>query len=187
MYYPSVWSKSNRSVVPLERAFHSAVVVGDYLVIYGGYAHRHSYEEICYDKSLFFYHLGCHRWVDGSKLILNVYGTFQRFNLLKQRNFYWNFFFPASPNPNHQGVIFHSMNLRLGHTLIITGGYSGSFRGSLLAFVLPFSSDNGGCHLYKNSENCIANLNCGWYERNNTCEDKTLLNQMVSFCLITNY
>lgn len=50
--------------VPRERAFHSANVFGNYLVIFGGYSHRHNKEEICYDNQMYLYHLGCHTWVN---------------------------------------------------------------------------------------------------------------------------
>uniref|UniRef100_A0A8C7C7Q8 Multiple EGF like domains 8 n=1 Tax=Oncorhynchus kisutch TaxID=8019 RepID=A0A8C7C7Q8_ONCKI len=48
---------------PRERAFHSATVIGNYMVVYGGNVHIHYQEEKCYDEEIFFYHLGCHQWV----------------------------------------------------------------------------------------------------------------------------
>lgn len=53
---------------PLERAFHSAAIVGDYMVVYGGYTHKHVEEEICYDNETHLYHLRCHKWIDISSL-----------------------------------------------------------------------------------------------------------------------
>ena len=53
---------------PKDRAFHSAVIMGNYMVIYGGNTHIHNDEEICYDTNVYFYHLACHRWVDSHKL-----------------------------------------------------------------------------------------------------------------------
>lgn len=49
---------------PEDTAFHSAVLMGNYLVVYGGNSHIHHSVEVCYDKKIYFYHLGCHRWVD---------------------------------------------------------------------------------------------------------------------------
>lgn len=49
---------------PKQRAYHSAVILGNYMVIYGGNYHEHHKAEICYDNRIYFYHLGCHRWVD---------------------------------------------------------------------------------------------------------------------------
>ena len=49
--------------LPKERAFHTAAIIGNYMVIYGGNAHIHHQEEICYDSGIYFYHLGCHIWV----------------------------------------------------------------------------------------------------------------------------
>lgn len=50
--------------VPSERAFHTANVLGNYLVVFGGYSHRHNKDEICYDNQMYLYHLGCHIWVN---------------------------------------------------------------------------------------------------------------------------
>ncbi|KAF2351702.1 Kelch repeat type 1, partial [Trinorchestia longiramus] len=53
---------------PLERAFHTALVAGDYMVVYGGYLHKHKEEETCYDHSVYLYHLTCHTWLPRSFL-----------------------------------------------------------------------------------------------------------------------
>nr|XP_041568334.1 multiple epidermal growth factor-like domains protein 8 [Taeniopygia guttata] len=47
---------------PRERAFHSASLIGDYMVVFGGNVHTHYHEEKCYEEELHFYHLRCHRW-----------------------------------------------------------------------------------------------------------------------------
>ena len=64
------WSRLyfDEADAPSDRAFHSAVVMGNYMVIYGGNAHIHHKEEICYDHQIFFYHLGCHTWVNYNTL-----------------------------------------------------------------------------------------------------------------------
>jgi multipile epidermal growth factor-like domains protein 8 len=49
--------------IPRERAFHSANIAGNFLIVFGGYSHRHNKEEICYDNQMYLYHLGCHAWV----------------------------------------------------------------------------------------------------------------------------
>ncbi|KAB0407298.1 hypothetical protein E2I00_010982, partial [Balaenoptera physalus] len=53
---------------PRERAFHTASVLGHYMVVYGGNVHTHYQEEKCYEDGIFFYHLGCHQWVSGAEL-----------------------------------------------------------------------------------------------------------------------
>lgn len=79
---------------PRERAFHTATVIGNYMVVYGerqksadtihawhpcvysslfllllpgGNVHNHYQEEKCYDEEIFFYHLGCHQWVSAGE------------------------------------------------------------------------------------------------------------------------
>lgn len=59
--------------VPRERAFHTSSIIGNYLVVFGGYSHRHNKEEICYDGQLYLYHLGCHTWVNHE-----VFGTAEK-------------------------------------------------------------------------------------------------------------
>ncbi len=53
---------------PKDRSYHTATIVGNYMVIFGGNSHIHHEEEICYDQDVYFYHLGCHRWVDYRKM-----------------------------------------------------------------------------------------------------------------------
>jgi N-acetylneuraminic acid mutarotase len=48
---------------PLERAFHSASIIGNYMIIVGGNAHIHHRAELCFDGDVYYYHLGCHRWI----------------------------------------------------------------------------------------------------------------------------
>ena len=50
--------------VPRERAYHTAVIVGNYMIIHGGQVHVHHRDETCYDFQLYAYHLSCHVWVD---------------------------------------------------------------------------------------------------------------------------
>jgi len=40
------------------------IFTGNYLVVFGGYSHKHNKEEICYDNQIYFYHLGCHTWLN---------------------------------------------------------------------------------------------------------------------------
>ena len=57
----SAWSDQTR---PRERAFHSAVRIGQYMVVYGGNTHDHDDLEICYNPLMYFYHLDCHIWLN---------------------------------------------------------------------------------------------------------------------------
>ena len=58
---------------PSQRSFQSAVIMGNYMVIYGGNTHIHHELEQCYDYKVFLYHLGCHRWVDASIVMGSKY------------------------------------------------------------------------------------------------------------------
>lgn len=68
-----VWTGINfdgeSSKVPSQRSFHSATIMGNYMVIFGGNTHIHHDLERCYDFEIFLYHLGCHTWIDASVLM----------------------------------------------------------------------------------------------------------------------
>lgn len=131
--------------VPRERAFHTATIAGSYLVIFGGYSHRHNKEEICYDNQMYLYHLGCHAWINQEALGSN-----------------------RSNYPKKQGVFAHAAALRGSNTLLIIGGFHGNVNNDFLAFTLPDMmiptknlTESEKCMEYKVSTGCIANPQCG--------------------------
>ena len=65
--------------VPRERAFHAAVIVGNYMLIHGGQVHIHHEDETCYDAQIYVYHLACHVWVD----FISLTDTFAGMSLLR--------------------------------------------------------------------------------------------------------
>ncbi|KAJ9576932.1 hypothetical protein L9F63_006498, partial [Diploptera punctata] len=149
--------------VPRERAFHTSTIIGNYLVVFGGYSHRHNKEEICYDNQLYLYHLGCHTWV--SQEILG--NTVSRY-------------------PKQQGVFAHAADVRNGNTLIIVGGYHGNVNADLLAYTLPpmwttvafapslLHSSSFSRKRYHNKVECTANPECGWCSADEVCYGRTV-------------
>lgn len=103
---------------PKDRAFHSAAILGNYMVIYGGNSHIHHSEEVCYDYDIYFYHLGCHRWLNHVPL---------------------EDAFPGGPNAVHRGRFSHVAVPAFGNTILITGGYKGSVLGDLIAYTVPLA------------------------------------------------
>lgn len=101
--------------IPRERAFHTATAIGNYMIVFGGYTHRHNKEEICYDNQMYLYHLGCHIWINQDVLGTN----------------------PNSRYPKNQGVFAHAATIRNDNTLLIVGGYHGNVNADLLAYTLP--------------------------------------------------
>lgn len=101
--------------IPRERAFHTSTIIGNYMIVFGGYTHRHNKEEICYDNQMYLYHLGCHTWVNPDALGVN----------------------PKSRYPKNQGVFAHAAAIRNNNTLLIVGGYHGNVNADLLAYTLP--------------------------------------------------
>lgn len=51
--------------------------LGNYIVVFGGYTHRHAKEEICYDNEIYLYHLGCHTWLSRDVLGLATKGQYK--------------------------------------------------------------------------------------------------------------
>lgn len=142
---------------PRERAFHSATVIGNYMVVYGGNVHIHYQEEKCYDEEIFFYHLGCHQWVSaGERWSLNGDAVRGRYS--------------------------HVAAVMEGRVLLVAGGYSGVARGDLVAYKVPLfvSSDQGDrdafCAEALDESMCLKNPACSWcegrcreYEPTNPC------------------
>ena len=67
-----IWSyiqPEKQNGTPSQRSFHSAAIMGNYMVIYGGNTHIHHDNELCYDYQIYLYHLGCHSWVRVSYLM----------------------------------------------------------------------------------------------------------------------
>ncbi|XP_019220013.1 multiple epidermal growth factor-like domains protein 8 [Oreochromis niloticus] len=132
---------------PRERAFHSATVIGNYMVVYGGNVHIHYLEEKCYDEEIFFYHLGCHQWVSAKeKLVFTEGGDAVR------------------------GRYSHVAAVMEGRVLLVAGGYSGVARGDLVAYKVPLfvSSDQGDrdavCAEAVDESMCLKNPECSWCE-----------------------
>jgi multipile epidermal growth factor-like domains protein 8 len=146
--------------IPRERAFHTATIAGNYLIIFGGYTHRHNKEEICYDNQMFLYHLGCQVWIGSEALGLN-----------------------RSSYPKKQGVFAHACVMRADNTLLLLGGYHGNVNNDFLAFTLhsmmiPSNNitESDKCVSYKTSNECIANPECGYCSSDNNCYGRTMSN-----------
>lgn len=147
--------------VPRERAFHSANIFGNYLVVFGGYSHRHNKEEICYDNQMYLYHLGCHTWVNP--------------DILGKSN--------DSRYPKQQGVFAHASAVRNENTLLLVGGYHGNVNGDLLAYTFPpmvaarkdaIYYPEAACTRHKNYGECSADPECGWCSADEQCYGRTI-------------
>lgn len=147
--------------VPRERAFHTTNILGNYLIVFGGYTHLHNKEEICYDNQMYLYHLGCHIWVNPE--------------ILGKTN--------GSSYPKHQGVFAHAADVRNGNTLLLVGGYHGNVNGDLLAYTVPpmiaaHHEENYdpeyACSHHPQYTECSADPECGWCSADDTCYGRTI-------------
>uniref|UniRef100_M3ZXA9 Multiple EGF-like-domains 8 n=1 Tax=Xiphophorus maculatus TaxID=8083 RepID=M3ZXA9_XIPMA len=128
---------------PRERAFHTATVIGNYMVVYGGNVHIHYQEEKCYDEEIFFYHLGCHQWVSSGAR--------------------W-----SSNGEAVRGRYSHVAAVMEGRVLLVAGGYSGVARGDLVAYKVPLFQMNTDMCL-KNPECSWCEGRCREYQPTNPC------------------
>lgn len=147
--------------IPLERAFHGAVLMGSYMVVFGGYTHKHNREEICYDSGLYFYHLGCHTWVSHHVLDNGNNGD-------------------ESPRerPSPKGIFSFASAVKDENIFLVFGGYRGSISGEFLAYVVPsemVSSKDGAsnCQRHPSQLSCTANPECGWCPADGVCYQRT--------------
>ncbi|XP_035828225.1 multiple epidermal growth factor-like domains protein 8 [Aplysia californica] len=120
------------SSVPRHRAFHSTVMMGNYLVVYGGNTHDHSTLEICYNQEIFFYHLGCHVWLNHTYFTGNGSGNGM----------------PSKGRFGHAAVVAN------GNVMFILGGYSGQVLGDLIAYKVPSAIADFECP--SSSTSCTA-------------------------------
>lgn len=86
-------------------ALHKSFLIfctGDYMVIFGGYLHKHKEEERCYDNKLYLYHLGCHVWMSHQLTPAKHAGMYGcLFTLLYSLCIFWKCKNAVlSPNPN---------------------------------------------------------------------------------------
>ncbi|KAK3860683.1 hypothetical protein Pcinc_033276 [Petrolisthes cinctipes] len=155
LHYPK-HSTGRYPHVPLERAFHAALIAGDYMVIFGGYLHKHKEEERCYDNKLYLYHLGCHVWMSHQLTPAKLAGVY----------------------PKAQGVYGHSASIRGGNTLVVVGGFHGTVNGQVLAYVLPAAlvppagrsiNTDLACRTHVTMDVCVSNPECGWCPSDISC------------------
>lgn len=147
--------------IPRERAFHTSTIIGNYMIIFGGYSHRHNKEEICYDNQMYLYHLGCHTWINQDVLGTNKNSSY----------------------PKQQGVFAHAATVRNGNTLLIVGGYHGNVNADLLAYTLPpmlvvhnesTFDPEALCPKHTGVSECLSDPECGWCSADNVCYGRTI-------------
>uniref|UniRef100_A0A6I8P4P7 Multiple EGF like domains 8 n=1 Tax=Ornithorhynchus anatinus TaxID=9258 RepID=A0A6I8P4P7_ORNAN len=151
---------------PRERAFHTASVLGNYMVVYGGNVHTHYQEEKCYEDGIFFYHLGCHQWVSGPAPAAGPGAapgpSVPRPCLSLPR--------PPGRAVPPGGRYSHVAAVLGGSVLLVAGGYSGRPRGDLLAYKVPpfvFQAPAPDYHLdycsmYTEHSVCARDPECSW-------------------------
>ena len=162
--HQAVWSEikysKNENAFPPEMAFHSATLVGNYMIVFGGYIHLHGHMdsdqpplETCYSSGLHLYSLDCHCWQSRAE---------------EHRP-------PGHAYPKTQGVFGHSAALRRKSQLMGVGGYHGSVTGDLLGYTVPdtIARVRTPCQIYDSLTACMANPQCGWCGSNGTCHHYT--------------
>ena len=154
-------SKASENHVAPERAFHSANIMGNYMVIFGGYSHRHNEVEYCHDDKLYFFHLGCYEWVS-DRILEHSPKPGSRF---------------AYPLGDGQGLFGHSAVVRKKNILIVSGGYNGAVSNAAMAYTFPYALAMGNndkvCTHYGSQLSCSSNPECGWCPSDGICYLRT--------------
>ena len=133
------------------------------LCVSGGYFHKHYSDETCYSNEVYFYHLGCHKWM--LQTVLEALS-------------------PALSTTPRRGRFSHTVAVR-GTSMLVIGGYSGAPIGDMLAYKVPraiaevnitgTALTGGHCGSYSLEVNCKGDPACGWCAGGNKClrvEDK---------------
>ena len=158
---PNHLSTSSISNIPPERAFHSANIMGNYMVVFGGYSHRHNDVEHCHDDNLYFFHLGCYVWVN-DQILKHSQKASDRF---------------AYPLGVGQGLFGHSTAVRKKNFLVITGGYNGAVSNAAMAYTFPYAlamaNNSKVCTHYGSQSSCSSNPECGWCPTDGMCYLRT--------------
>ena len=136
--------------------------IGPYMVVFGGYTHKHNREEICYDSGLYFYHLGCHTWVSHHVLDQGGSGGFA-----------------SSFSSKLRGAFSFASAVKDDNIFLIFGGYRGSVTGDILAYVMPpemigrAGMQSSTCLRHHSQLSCTANPECGWCPADGICYQRT--------------
>ncbi|EDO43458.1 predicted protein, partial [Nematostella vectensis] len=141
-----VWTelKTDGANLPTKRAFHSAILSGDYLVVFGGNRHTHGSDETCYDGLLHFYHIPCHKWV------------------------------PFLAPPSGPRGRFSHLGLVRDSVMMVLGGYAGMPLGDMMSYKLPQGvavvNQTGRCWSHckalTSDSSCKLDPACGWCSGN---------------------
>ncbi|XP_071958650.1 multiple epidermal growth factor-like domains protein 8 [Antedon mediterranea] len=145
---------------PLMRAFHTAVIMGNYMVVYGGNVHvfrgkKKNVVEKCYEDQVSFYHLGCHRWLTDEEIS-------QDFRKATNATIH-----------HPRGRFGHIAAVRNDNILLIAGGFSGTALNDLIAVKVAGSvatnsashhpaECNTFCHMHTSMTSCELDPDCGW-------------------------
>ena len=128
------------ATLPTALAFHSATVVGDFMIVFGGSTHTHNQDESCHDDSMYFYNLRCRTW--------------------SRR--------PFSDDLQLEGRFAHVAALAHENVILVQGGYNGVVLGDLLAYKVPlFANRNlpNVCNLHRSKNFCDQDQRCVWEYR----------------------
>eukprot|EP00057_Strongylocentrotus_purpuratus_P007268 XP_011661742.1 PREDICTED: multiple epidermal growth factor-like domains protein 8 [Strongylocentrotus purpuratus] len=170
------WTKLSSSGSVRARSYHTANIIGNYMVVYGGNVHQHlsnnggyvdvqdgnyGEHEKCFEDGIELYHLGCHKWVS----LNEIAGDFQD---------------PRQYNPYTvtKGRFAHTAVVRDGTTLVVIGGFNGVTQSDIFAVKMPGSvainpatvnESLNPCGSHISVSNCTLDPACAWCPQSSTC------------------
>lgn len=168
------WTKMASTGSVRERSFHSANIIGNYMVVYGGSVHTHlsntqglvhvddyGDNEKCFEDGIELYHLGCHKWIAFDDLAQDFKDNVDRnsYNVTK-------------------GRFAHASAVRDDTTLLVIGGFNGVTQGDIIAIKMPGavavnpSTANQSldiCGMHTSESSCLVDPECGWCSGSSRC------------------
>ncbi|XP_063722051.1 multiple epidermal growth factor-like domains protein 8 isoform X4 [Symsagittifera roscoffensis] len=161
MNYLTMWEtvERDRGAKPDELAHHSAVIMGNYMVVFGGSMKGDSAEKSCVMNETFLFHLDCHMWIDKERVLIGNGGLSTTMHA-------------APPRKGHVAVLLDD------NLMGIYGGYDGTVRSDLYVYKAPPSvfdeQEDAVCQeASQNEELCHQDPKCSycheWTGGNKAC------------------
>ncbi|XP_075250628.1 multiple epidermal growth factor-like domains protein 8 isoform X4 [Convolutriloba macropyga] len=138
--YLSLWDTVEREkgAKPDNIAHHSAVIMGNYMVVFGGSMQKaYSEQDSCVMNQTYLFHLDCHMWIDKDRVLIGQGGE----NYHKLANFASKLQIPmeglsttlhaAPPRKGHVAVLLDE------NLMAIFGGYDGTARSDIYVYKAP--------------------------------------------------
>uniref|UniRef100_H2YIS7 Multiple EGF-like-domains 8 n=1 Tax=Ciona savignyi TaxID=51511 RepID=H2YIS7_CIOSA len=127
-------------------AFHSANIIGDYMVVHGGSVHQHTSDESCYSDTTYLYNMRCGKW---SSVHTNYSGMYGHVSSILPQNI-------LLVHGGYDGTVLNALH---------------AFKPPL--YVLPNLLVSNVCTNYDKEDQCLLDQRCVWCSQFSFCSENT--------------